>query len=94
MIKFYYVYIMASRKNGTIYIGVTNNLERRVLEHKSGLIKGFTSNYGIKTLVYYECTGDVSVAIQKETQFKKWRRAWKIRLIEENNPNWLDISIR
>lgn len=88
----YYIYILASKKNGTLYIGVTNNLERRMYEHKNGLIKGFTKKYNIKNLVYYEETDDVSIAITREKQLKKWEREWKLKLIEKENPGWEDLS--
>ncbi len=91
MIREYYVYIMASHKNGTLYIGVTNDLLRRVHQHKKGLIVGFTKRYGIKQLVYYETTPNIQSAIEKEKQLKKWKRAWKIKLIEDSNPEWTDL---
>lgn len=87
----YYVYIMASRMNGTLYIGVTNNLIRRVYEHRNDLIVGFTKKYGVHKLVYYEQTNDIHNAIQKEKRLKKWNRQWKIDLIEKFNPNWSDL---
>ena len=87
----YYVYILASKKNGTLYIGVTDNLIRRVYEHKNDIIDGFTKKYHVHKLVYYEQTNDINSAIQREKQLKKWRRQWKIDLIEKNNPNWDDI---
>jgi putative endonuclease len=74
-----------------LYIGVTNDLVRRVYEHKNDLIEGFTKQYGVHTLVYFEDTGDVASAIQREKQLKKWNRAWKIKLIEEKNPDWCDL---
>jgi putative endonuclease len=86
----YYTYILASKKNGTLYIGVTSNLEKRIYEH--GLIDGFTKKYNVKNLVYFETTDDVNSAIQREKQLKKWNRAWKIRLTEQDNPNWDDLS--
>ena len=89
--KQYYVYILASKKNGTLYIGVTNNLIRRVYEHKYGLIEGFTKKYNIKILVYYEIHTDIEEAIKREKAMKKWNRKWKIRLIEKNNKNWNDL---
>jgi len=89
--KNYYVYVMASRRNGTLYIGVTNDLVRRVYEHKNDLIKGFTSKYGIHQLVYYEQTADILSAIQREKQMKKWNRKWKMELIEVENPGWVDL---
>ena len=87
----YYVYILASKKNGTLYIGVTNNLIKRVYEHKQGLIEGFSKKYNVHRLVYYEATNDVNSAIYREKCLKKWNRAWKIRLIKENNPSWEDL---
>ena len=90
--KQYYVYILASRKNGTLYTGVTNDLARRVYEHKHGLTEGFTSAYGVDMLVYYDQTPDAREAIAREKQIKKWNRAWKIRLIESTNPQWKDLA--
>ncbi|MFA4873172.1 MAG: GIY-YIG nuclease family protein [Patescibacteria group bacterium] len=92
MMQSYYVYIMASQKNGTLYIGVTNDLRRRADEHKNGLIPGFTQQYHIHLLVYYEEYTDIKIAIQREKQLKKWKRMWKLRLIEEVNPGWKDLS--
>jgi len=91
MDKKYFVYIMASRKNGIIYIGITNNLIRRVYEHKKKIYKGFTSKYKISLLVYYESFSTPYDAIVREKHIKKWNRAWKIRLIEKGNPNWEDL---
>jgi putative endonuclease len=88
----FFVYIMASKKNGTLYIGVTSNLARRAYEHREGLLPGFTRRYGVKTLVYAEVFDDVGYAIQREKNLKKWPRAWKIALIEASNPEWVDIS--
>ncbi len=87
----YYVYILASKIGGTLYIGVTNNLVRRVYEHREKLAEGFTKKYGVTRLVYFEAHSDVEAAIVREKQMKKWNRAWKIRLIEESNPNWDDL---
>ena len=87
----YYVYILASKRNGTLYIGVTNDLIRRVYEHKNGLIEGFTKKYSVKNLVYYEQTNDVREAILREKRLKKWNRDWKIKLIEKMNPDWKDL---
>jgi len=87
----YFVYIMTN-KSGTLYTGVTNNLERRVFEHKNSLIKGFTKKYKIDTLVYYEETNDIQEAIGREKQIKGWLRAKKIALIESINPTWQDLS--
>jgi putative endonuclease len=89
--RVYYVYILASQIGGTLYIGVTNDLVRRVYEHREKLVKGFTKKYGLACLVYFEPFGDIGLAIQREKQLKKWNRAWKIRLIEEKNPNWNDL---
>jgi len=89
--KNYYVYIMASRRNGTLYVGVTNDLVRRVYEHKHDLIKGFTSKYGVHQLVYFEQTADVLSAIKREKQIKSWNRKWKLELIEAMNPEWVDL---
>lgn len=90
--RIYYVYILASRRNGTLYIGVTNDLERRVYEHKRGLMPGFTTRYNVTYLVYYEETDDVSAAMKREKQLKKWNREWKLKLIEDSNPNWVNLS--
>jgi putative endonuclease len=87
----YFVYLLASRRNGTLYIGVTNNLVRRVWEHKTGQVPGFTDKYEVKQLVWFESTGSVEAAIHREKQMKEWQRAWKIRLIEETNPYWRDL---
>ena len=89
----YYVYILASRRNGTIYIGVTNDLARRVGEHRDGLASKFTKKYAIKTLVYYEIFEDVHTAIARETRLKKYKRDWKVNLIEESSPHWRDLSL-
>jgi putative endonuclease len=89
--KTYYVYIMASKRNGTLYIGVTNNLPQRVWEHKNDVHEGFTKKYGVHRLVWFEVTSDVEEAILREKQMKKWRRQWKINLIEKENPNWNDL---
>ena len=87
----YYVYILASKRNGTLYIGVTNDLIRRVYEHKNDIVDGFTKKYQVHRLVYYEQTDDVYVAIQREKRMKKWNRQWKIELIEKTNPHWRDL---
>ncbi len=89
----YYVYILASKKHGTLYIGVTNDLIKRVFEHKNNLVEGFTKKYGVHQLVYFEQTGDINSAITREKQLKKWRRQWKIELIEEKNPEWKDLFL-
>ena len=87
----YFVYILASRRNGTLYVGVTNDLVRRVYEHKNNFVDGFTKRYGVHLLVYYESTNEVASAIQREKQIKKWNRAWKIELIERVNQDWKDL---
>ena len=87
----YYVYILASKRNGTLYIGVTNDLVRRVYEHKNDIVEGFTKKYGIHLLVYYEQYDNVESAIQRERQMKKWNRQWKIRRIKRQNPIWRDL---
>jgi putative endonuclease len=89
--KTYFVYIMASQKNGTLYIGVSSNLKKRVYEHKNDLIDGFTKKYQIHKLVYFESTSDINAAIAREKQLKAWKRHWKIDLIEEENPDWEDL---
>jgi putative endonuclease len=85
------VYIMASQRNGTIYIGVTSYLSRRVYEHREGLVDGFTKRYGVKMLVHCEMFDSISYAIQRETNLKRWPRKWKLELIEKDNPQWLDL---
>ncbi len=89
--KTYYVYIMASKKNGTLYLGVTNNLVKRVWQHKNNVQEGFTKKYEVHRLVWYQASTDIKVIIQREKQMKKWRRKWKINLIEKENPNWDDL---
>jgi putative endonuclease len=89
--KNYYVYILSSKRNGTLYIGVTSNLPNRVYQHKMRQIKGFTEKYNINKLVYYEQGEDSIGAIAREKQLKKWKRQWKIELIEKENPNWKDL---
>jgi putative endonuclease len=91
MERSYWVYILASAIGGTLYIGVTNNLIRRVCEHKMGLADGFTKKYRVHRLVYFEQYNDIEAAIVREKRLKKWNRAWKIQLIEELNPNWDDL---
>jgi putative endonuclease len=85
------VYILASKRNGTLYIGVTSDLVGRVWQHKTDAIAGFTSKHGIKVLVYFEMHDTMTAAILRETQMKKWNRAWKLRLIEQDNPTWHDL---
>jgi putative endonuclease len=89
--KNYFVYIMASQKNGTLYIGVTRNLKKRVSEHKNDLVDGFTKKYRVHRLVYFESTTDVKAAITREKQLKAWKRQWKIELIEKGNADWRDL---
>jgi putative endonuclease len=87
----YYVYILAGRKNGTLYTGVARNLKKRVYQHKNKVFKGFTGKYNVEKLVYFETYDRIDEAIQREKRIKKWRRAWKIRLIENLNPKWNDL---
>jgi putative endonuclease len=87
----YYVYILASRRNGTLYIGVTNDIARRDHEHREGLAEGFTKDYGVKRLVYFETFEDINAAIHREDRLKKWKRQWKIDLIQARNPLWDDL---
>jgi putative endonuclease len=91
MNKQFYVYILASKRNCTLYTGVTSNLVQRMWQHKNNMIEGFTQKYKIKNLVYYEAHENAESAITREKQIKKWRRNWKIRLIEESNPDWNDL---
>lgn len=88
----YYIYILASQKNGTLYIGVTNDLERRVLEHKQKRNEGFSSRYNVNMLVYFESFQYINDAVLREKRLKKWNRQWKINLIEEENKDWNDLS--
>jgi putative endonuclease len=90
-VKTYYVYILASGKKGTLYIGMTNDLLRRIHEHKHNMVAGFTAKYDVHILVYYEVGGDVRAVIEREKQLKKWNRQWKINLIEKDNPTWRDL---
>ena len=87
----YYVYILASKKNGTIYIGQTSDLKKRVYEHKEGIVGGFTKRYGVKMLVYFEATEDFEASLQREKRMKEWNRIWKLHLIESKNPAWRDL---
>ena len=91
MEKQYYIYILASKKNGTLYIGVTNNLIKRVYEHKNDFVKGFTQKYIVHNFVYYAIFNDVYESITREKRLKKWKRQWKIELIEKFNPEWKDL---
>ncbi len=88
----YFVYIMTNKLHGTLYIGVTNNLERRVYEHKNGTHEGFTKKYELCKLVWYDTTNDIHSAIAYEKKLKHWNRLWKLRLIREKNPEWKDLS--
>ena len=92
--KSYFVYVLASGINGTLYIGVTSDLKKRVYQHKYEKQTGFTSKYNINRLVYFEQTSDIHSAITRERQMKKWRRAWKLELIEKNNPEWEDLYFK
>jgi putative endonuclease len=92
MLKTYYVYILASQRNGTLYIGVTNDLARRTHEHREGMVPGFTKKYGVKSLVWYEMFDDVHAAIHRETRLKKFTRRRKLDLIESVNPQWRDLA--
>ena len=89
--KSYYVYLLASAKRGTLYAGVTNDLVRRIHEHRTDAAEGFTKRYGVHLLVWFECTSSVEAAIQREKNLKNWRRDWKIALIEGGNPGWCDL---
>jgi putative endonuclease len=86
------VYILASKRNGTLYTGVTSDLKKRAWTHKNDLVEGFTKKYGVHLLVYYGLHNDMVSAITREKQIKKWNRAWKLELIEEQNPNWKDLG--
>ena len=90
--KNYYVYMLTNKPRGTLYIGVTNNLARRVYEHKNELFPGFTKKYGLKMLVYVQQYEDIEAAISLEKRLKGWHRQWKINLIEQQNPGWFDLS--
>ena len=89
--KCFFVYILCSRRNGTLYTGITSDLIKRVYEHKNNLADGFSKKYGVHRLVWFEQHHESEAAIQREKQIKKWERAWKIRLIEEHNPEWKDL---
>ena len=92
MTKTYYVYILSSKRNGTLYIGVTNDLERRLYEHRNNLIEGFTNKYNVHHLVYFQDVNDIQSALQREKQLKRWTRKWKLELIEKFNPEWRDLA--
>jgi putative endonuclease len=87
----FYVYLLASKKHGTLYLGVTNDLVRRTYEHRTKAVGGFTKRYDVNKLVWFEIYDDAVTAITREKELKKWRRDWKIRLIEETNPEWVDL---
>ncbi len=89
--KQFYLYILASRRNGTLYTGVRSNLIQRTWQHKQGLAEGFALKYSVKRLVYFEVHDNALTAIEREKQIKKWRRSWKLELIEESNPDWNDL---
>jgi len=89
----FYVYILASRRNGTLYVGMTDDLVRRVWEHRIGAVPGFTRKYGVKMLVWYEQHETRETAFQRERQIKRWNRAWKLQLIERFNPTWKDLAV-
>ena len=91
MEKSFCVYMLASARNGTLYVGVTSNLVQRIWQHKEGIVEGFIREYGIKTLVWFEQHDSAESAIMREKQIKKWNRAWKVRLIEGSNPYWNDL---
>ena len=91
MDKLFAVYILASGRNGTLYIGVTSNLPKRAWEHREAVVDGFSKQYRVKTLVYYELHENAEAAITREKRIKKWNRLWKLRLIEEKNPGWRDL---
>jgi putative endonuclease len=89
--KDYFVYILASKRNGTLYVGFTTDLVQRVYAHRNDLVEGFSKKYGVHRLVYYETEGDYESALQREKQIKEWKRQWKIELIEKSNPEWIDL---
>ena len=89
--KNYYVYILSSKRNGTLYTGVTSYIVKRVYEHKQNVVEGFTKKYNIHMLVWYEIHDSAESAINKEKQIKKWKRTWKLKLIEKDNPEWIDL---
>lgn len=91
MKKSYYVYILASKRNGTLYTGLTSDLPKRIFDHKNEYLEGFTKKYNVKTLVYFEIHNDISEAIKREKRIKRWNRQWKLELIESDNPDWNDL---
>ena len=88
----YFVYILASKRNGTLYVGVTNDLARRLGEHRDGMASQFTRKYGVTILVWFEEHNEIGLAIAREKEIKGWNRAWKLKLIERSNPQWLDLG--
>jgi len=93
MKKIGYTYILASKRKGTLYIGVTSDLAKRIWQHKSNITEGFTEKYDVKILAHYEVFENITTAIEREKQLKRWHRQWKINLIEENNPEWADLYL-
>ena len=94
MEKLFCIYILANKRNGTLYVGVTSNLPRRMYEHRHDLAEGFTQKYNVHTLVYYEATSDWHAAITREKRIKSWKRAWKLELIEKKNPEWKYLTTK
>ena len=90
--KYYYIYILTNKTNKVLYIGVTNDLKRRIYEHKNKLVDGFTKKYNLTKLVYFEITENINEALNREKQLKNWRREWKINIINDFNPDWMDLS--
>ena len=89
--NYYFVYILTNKKNGILYTGMTNNLVRRIYEHKNSVFDGFSKAYKLHLLVYYEIQNDINEAIKREKQIKKWKRRWKVEMIEKGNPEWEDL---
>ena len=89
--KSYYVYILTNKRNGTLYVGITSDLKKRIYQHRNNLIEGFTKKYKVHILVHYEQTNDVAGAIKREKELKNWKRKWKLDLIERDNPSWKDL---
>ncbi len=90
--KTYYTYILANKRNGTLYVGITSDLEKRIVQHKTKMFEGFTQKYDVNMLVYFETTDDVGYAIAREKKIKRWNRKWKLELIEKMNPDWEDLA--
>ena len=91
MEKLFFVYMLATRRDGPLYVGVTSNLPKRIWQHREHVVRGFTAKYNVDRLIWYEAHGGAEAAILREKQIKRWRRAWKIELIEKNNPDWRDL---